>query len=260
MSALGTSLIALAVILGGAFGGTLLRSVLPERQLADDTKDAVRPGTGLIGTISALVLGLLIASANNSFDAENSHVQHMAADFILLDQLLAQYGSEATPAREKLRQVVDPLVDLIWRDGQSYTANRSPIEATQAGQDTVATILQLSPQTAVERTLKDRAIQTAADLAQTRFLLFEQTGRRLPLPFLVVLIFWLAMIFASIGMFARPNPTLIAALIVCAVSASGAIFLVLELSNPFTGVMQISSAPLRNALAPLSPPFLGSAS
>jgi len=251
MDALGTSLIALAVILGGAFGGIWLRNVLPERHLADETKDVVRLGTGLIGTISALVLGLLIASANSSYDAQSGHIQHLAADIILLDQLLAQYGPEAKPAREDLRHAVDPVVKRIWRESQSGSARQSPVQVGGVGQDMAAIILNLAPQNDAQRIINDRAIQTTADLAQMRFLLFEQSGGSLPLPFLVVLVFWLAMIFASFGLFARPNPILISALIVCAVSVSGALFLVLELNEPFTGLMQISSTPLRNALAPL---------
>jgi hypothetical protein len=108
------------------------------------------------------------------------------------------------------------------------------------------------PQNEAQRTLKDRAVQAVADFTQTRLLLFEQSRGSLPVPFLVVLVFWLAMIFASFGMFARPNPTVITALIVCVVSASGALYLVLELSEPFSGLMQISSATLRNALAPVA--------
>ena len=247
MSALGTSLAAFVVILGGAFLGTWLRSVLPEQHLADDTKDVVRLGTGLIGTISALVLGLLIASANSSYNDHSAHVQQIAADVILLDQILALYGPEAKPARVQLRQAIGPMVNRIWRENRSDSA----YQASSAGRDFVAIILQLTPQNEAQRTLKDRAIQAIADIAQTRLLLFEQSGSSLPLPFLAVLVFWLAMIFASFGMFSRPNPTVIAALIVCVVSASGALFLVLELSEPFTGLLQISSAPLRNALAPV---------
>ena len=246
MGALGTSLIALTVILGGAFIGTWLRNVLPEQHLADDTKDVVRLGTGLIGTISALVLGLLIASANSSYNEHRAHVQQIAADVILLDQILALYGPEARPARVQLRQAIDPMVNRIWRENRSDTAYQA-----SSGRDFIAIILQLTPQNEAQRTLKDRAIQAIADIAQTRLLLFEQSGSSLPLPFLAVLVFWLAMIFASFGMFSRPNPTVIAALIVCVVSASGALFLVLELSEPFTGLLQISSAPLRNALAPV---------
>jgi len=246
MGALGTSLIALTVILGGALVGTWLRNVLPEQHLTDDTKDVVRLGTGLIGTISALVLGLLIASANSSYNEHRAHVQQIAADVILLDQILALYGPEARPARVQLRQAIDPMVNRIWRENRSDTAYQA-----SSGRDFIAIILQLTPQNEAQRTLKDRAIQAIADIAQTRLLLFEQSGSSLPLPFLAVLVFWLAMIFASFGMFSRPNPTVIAALIVCVVSASGALFLVLELSEPFTGLLQISSAPLRNALAPV---------
>ena len=246
MGALGTSLIALTVILGGALVGTWLRNVLPEQHLTDDTKDVVRLGTGLIGTISALVLGLLIASANSSYNEHRAHVQQIAADVILLDQILALYGPEARPARVQLRQAIDPMVNRIWRENRSDTAYQA-----SSGRDFIAIILQLTPQNEAQRTLKDRAIQAIADITQTRLLLFEQSGSSLPLPFLVVLVFWLAMIFASFGMFSRPNPTVIAALIVCVVSASGALFLVLELSEPFTGLLQISSAPLRSALAPV---------
>ena len=251
MGAVGTSLVALVVILGGGFVGMWLRQALPERHLVDETKDAVRVGSGLIGTISALVLGLLIAAANGSYGTQSGHVQHMTADIIFLDQLLAQYGPEAKPAREELRQAIDPLVKRIWRESRSGTANRQSFEAAGPGQDVAAIILQLEPRNEAQRIIKDRVVQTTADWAQTRLLLFEQSGSSLPLPFLVVLVFWLAMIFLSLGMFARPNPILIGALIICAVSASGALFLVLELSHPFTGLMQISSAPLRNALAPL---------
>jgi len=251
VTALTASCAALAIILGGAFAGMGLRKLLPEHYLAADTKDAVKLGTGLIGTIAALVLGLLIAAANSSFDTQRGHVQHVAADIILLDQFLAQYGPEAKPAREALREAIDPLVQRIWRENRSGTAGQSAFEATRSGRDVAAIILQLAPQDEAQRIIKDRAIQATADLAQTRLLLFEQAGRTLPIPFLIVLIFWLAVIFVSFGMFARPNPVLVSAMIICAVSAAGALFLVLELSDPFAGLMQISSAPLRNALAPL---------
>ena len=251
ISPLTASLIALFIVLAGAFGGMGLRQLLPERYLADDTKDAVKLGTGLIGTIAALVLGLLIAAANSSYGTQRSHVQHLAADIILLDESLAQFGSEANAAREALRRAIDPLAERIWRENRSENAQQSPFEATRSGREIAQIVFQLTPQSEAQRIIRDRAVQTTADLAQTRFLLFEQAGHSLPVPFLVVLIFWLAMIFASFGMFARPNPVLIAALIICAVSAAGALFLVLELSDPFSGLMQISSAPLRNALGPL---------
>jgi hypothetical protein len=246
-----TALIALAVILGGACVGIGLRKALPEHHLVDDTKDLVRLGTGLVGTIAALVLGLLISAANSSFGTQSNHVQHMAADIILLDQLLAQYGTEAKPAREGLRQAVPNMIERIWRENRSDTTHQTTYEASKSGQDIAATMIHLAPQNDAQRLLKDRAIQVTTDLAQTRFLLFEQSGGAVPLPFLIVLIFWLSIIFMSFGMFSRVNLVSGIALFVFAVSAAGALFLVLELSNPFSGLMQISSDPLRDALAPL---------
>jgi hypothetical protein len=243
-------LIAFAVILCGALAGALLRRALPDHHLAADAKDIVRLGAGLIGTIAALVLGLLIASAKSSYDTQSSQVQHLTADLVLLDQLLAQYGPEARPIRTLMRQAIEPMVERLWRQSGTQAAKHAPFAATAVAEDAFAKIGELSPQTDAQRSLQARAIQVSTDLAQTRLALFVQAGGSIPMPFLAVLVFWLAIIFASFSL-ARLNPTLIAAVVVFALSASAALFLILEMSEPFTGLMQIPSAPLRNALAPL---------
>lgn len=250
MSPLLVSLIAFAIILAGVFAGALLRRSLPKHHLADDAKDVVRLGIGLIGTIAALVLGLLIASAKSSYDTQSAQVQHITADVVLLDQLLAQYGPQARPIRERMRQAIGPLVERLWRQSDAASAS-TPFAATNVSQDAFARVGELTPQTDAQRSLKERAIQVSTDLVQTRLSLFVQAGSSIPMPFLAVLVFWLAVIFASFSLFARLNPTLIAGLVVFALSASAALFLILEMSEPFTGLMQIPSAPLRNALAPL---------
>jgi hypothetical protein len=226
---------------------------LPGHHLLEDTKDVVRLGTGLVGTIAALVLGLLIASAKTSYDTQNSQVKQITADIILIDLLLEQYGSEARPARDLLRRAIDPLIERIWHEGRSQTAKGAPFEATRAVEVAYAAIQQLSPQTDAQRSVKARALQISTEAAQTHLLLFAEAGGSIPMPFLTILVFWLAIIFASFGLFSRLNPIAIAALFIFALSASGAIFLILELGQPFEGFMQISSAPLSNALAPLSP-------
>jgi hypothetical protein len=223
--------------------------VLPEHHLADETKDLIRLGTGLIGTIAALVLGLLIATAKSSYDTQSAYVAQIAADLILLDEILNQYGLEARPVREQLRLVVDPLVNRIWHENPSGGAGR--YELNPVGEQAVGKIVQLVPQNEAQRVFKERAINVAADVAQTRLALLVRTGGSLPLPFLIVLVFWLAIIFATFGMFSRLNALSITALFIFALSASGAVFLVLELSSPFSGLMPISSTTLREALAPL---------
>src|SRR5262249_26674548 len=246
-------LVGCGVIVGGALFGTLLRRVLPEHHLAEGTKDIVRLGTGLLGTISALVLGLLIASANNSYDTQSTQVRRLTADIILLDQLLEQYGPEAQKVRALLRSSIKPLVDRIWTNEEPASTKAQPFQSTVAGQFVYANIQALSPQTDAQRSLKSEAIQTVIDLAQTRLELFARGGSSIPAPFLAVLILWLTIIFASFSMFTPLNPTVIGILCILALSASGAIFLILELCQPFGGLVEIPSAPLRNALAPLQP-------
>jgi hypothetical protein len=245
------SLFAFVAILGGAFVGALLRQALPDDHLADDAKDIIRLGAGLVGTIAALVLGLLIASAKSSYDTQSSQVQRLTSEVILLDQLLAQYGSEARPIRDLMRQALGPVVEQLWRESRSSATKDSPFVGSALAEDALARIGELAPQTDAQRSLKARAIQVSTDLLQTRLALYVQAGSSIPMPFVTVLVFWLAIIFASFSLFARLNPTLIVALVVFALSASAALFLIAEMSEPFSGMLQIPSAPLRNALAPL---------
>ncbi len=247
------SVIVFACVLGGAFLGMFLRNRLPEQHLSGATKDVVRLGSGLIGTIAALVLGLLIASANSTFQTQSTQVQQLTADIILLDSTLAQYGPETTPARNLLRRAAGAMADRIWKENRSGSRKVESFEANAASLSFYDEILKLSPHNETQRFLQARAIDTVQDLGKTRLLLFAEAGMAIPMPFLVVLISWLAIIFATFSLFADNNATTVVALCIFALSASAAIFLILELSQPFTGLMTISSEPLRNALAPLSP-------
>jgi hypothetical protein len=247
------SVIVFACVFGGTIVGIFLRKRLPEHHLSGATKDVVRLGTGLIGTIAALVLGLLIASANTTYQTQSSQVQQLTANIVVLDRTLAQYGPETDLARNLLRRTVPALADRIWRENGLASRKAEPFEASAAGSSFYDELLKLSPRNDTQRSLQARAIDAAQDLAKTRLLLFAEAGNAIPMPFLVVLVSWLAIIFASFSLFADNNATTIVALGIFALSASASIFLILELSQPFTGLMMISSEPLRNALASLSP-------
>ena len=253
MSPLLMSIIVLACVLGGMVLGMFLRNRLPEHHLSGDTKDVVKLGTGLIGTIAALVLGLLIASANSTFQTQSTQVQQLTADIVLLDRTLAQYGSETDTVRNLLRRAVTSMADRIWRENSSPSRKGTQFEASAAALTLYDDLLKLSPQNETQRSLQAMAMGTLQNLGKTRLLLFAEAGAAIPMPFLVVLIFWLAILFASFSLFADHNATTVGALCIFALSASAAIFLILELGQPFTGLMRISSEPLRNALAPLSP-------
>jgi hypothetical protein len=241
-----------ACVFGGALLGMLLRRNLPEHHLSSDSKDVVKLGMGLLATMSALVLSLLIASAKSSYDTERRGFERRSANLVLLDGALATYGPEAEEARALLRRSV---VVMLERNGPQNPSPSSALDdsrTTAANKAVYGKIQQLSPQDDMQRSLKSQILQIAVELGRTRWLLVEeQEDSSIPMPFLVVLVFWLAVLFASFGLFGPPNATVIGTLFVCALSVSGAIFLILELDQPAAGLIQISSAPLRNALAHL---------
>jgi hypothetical protein len=235
--------------LGGILLGALLRGVLPKHHLSKDSQDVVRLGVGLIATLAALLLGLLIAAAKSTFDTQSTQVTQITADVIQLDNLLAQYGPEARPIRQQMRSAIGPWVDQLWREKQARSA--TPFEANASAEQVYLAIQALSPQNDLQHSLQTRAAQISNDLAQTRLLLFAESGNVIPAPFLAILVFWLVVIFASFSLFSALNATVFTCLSLFALSASCAIFLILELGQPFSGLMTISSAPLRHALGPL---------
>jgi hypothetical protein len=249
MSAAVLSCLIFALTLGGIVLGALLRTTLPQHHLSKESQDIVRLGAGLIATIAALVLGLLIASAKGSFDTQSGQVKQITADIILLDALLEQYGPEALPIRGEMRSVIGPFADRLWHEKLADAAG--PIAKDTKAEGVYVAIQALSPKNDLQRSLQSRAAQISTDLAQTRMLLFVESDSAIPAPFIAILAFWLIIIFASFSLFAALNVTVFSFLALFALSASCAIFLILELSQPFTGLLMIPSTPLRNALAPL---------
>ena len=199
------------------------------------------------------MLGLLVGSANSSYDAQSTQVRHLTANIVLLDNLLEQYGPETRDVRDLLRRAVDPLVRRIWREDKSEFAKGTPFRATALAEDAYVKIQNLSPKTDAQRSFRERAIQLATDVAQTRLLLFEHADTSIPIPFLAILIFWLAIIFMSFSLFSRLTPINIVAMLVFAISASAALFLILELSQPFVGLMQFPARRPRAALIVVIP-------
>jgi hypothetical protein len=253
MNALLISLLVFAIVFGGALLGAVLRPFVSEKHLQPDSKDIVKMATGLIGTLAALVLGLLIASAKGSFDLKTNQVRQLTATIILVDELLAQYGPEATPLRARLRQSIPAIADGIWREQEIPTGRPVHYESSTQASTFENELERLTPKDDTQRSLQSRAVAALTEGAQTRLLLFAQAGGSIPTPFLIILVFWLSAIFVSFTLFGQINPVVMATLFVCALSFAGAIFLVLELDNPFGGLMGISSATLRGALLPLNP-------
>jgi Protein of unknown function (DUF4239) len=238
----------LACLCAGTILGSFIRSRLPGDHLLDESRDVVKMASGMIATLVALVIGLMVSSAKTTYDQANGGVTQIGAKVILLNRLLERYGPETKPIRERMREGIAANIEYLWpADGRS--PNMAAIEQS-AGMDNVHDmIVQLVPADEAQRVLRSHAIDTCTDLAHSRWLIIEQAQTSLPWVFLGMLVFWLTVLFASLGLLAPRNATTRVSLFVCAVSMAGAIYLILEMNRPLEGAVQISPAPLRKALA-----------
>jgi len=245
-----TATVIAGCLVGAVLVGMRLRRLLPEHHLSEDTKDTVKLAMGLVATMSALLIGLLVSSAKGAYDAERTQVIQMAAKIAVLDRVLAIYGPEAVQARSLLRATVEQEVREIWPKERGMPAQLTPDVRT--GNAFYGAIQRLSPADDTQRSLKTHAADLAMDLGQLRSQLTAQLVASISTPLLVVLVSWLVAIFLSFSLLAQPNATATFALLVSVFSVAGAIFLILELDHPFGGLIQISSEPLLKVLSQLA--------
>lgn len=227
--------------------GMFVRNALPPAHVSKESQDVIRLGMGLVATMTALLLGLVTAAAKGSFDSTDTAIRNGAAGILTLDRLLARYGPETKPTRDLLRSAVATRVEQTFAAGETASTNSADVPAEQIENQ----ILALAPATDAQRWIKTEALKLCVEVLRTRWRLLGSAGGSVPRVFLGVVIFWLAMTFASFGLVAPRNATVIAALGISAFSVAAAVFLILELDGPFTGVIQVSAAPLQYALANL---------
>jgi hypothetical protein len=237
---------------GGAMLGMWLRTTLPKHHLDADSKETVKLGVGLVATMTALVLGLVTASAKSTYDSVDTAVKQTATEILTLDRTLARYGSETAEIRKRLQQVLGARIDMIWPKDSSTPVNLDPLSLGTTVEKLAAAISVLKPRDDTQRALQSRALDITETLLQTRWLTLAGSETSVPLPFLLIMLLWLTFTFTSFGLFAPRNAMVIGVLFFCAVSVGSAMFLVLEMDSPFSGVLKVSADPLRYALAHLN--------
>ena len=229
--------------------GMLVAWRLPQHHLSSESRDVVKLGIGVIATLLALVLGLLVASSKATYDAQDNAVKQLATDVSLLDRFLANYGPETNELREQLREIVTITIERLWPDANPHVGDLAPDAAREVGDRFASDLAELQPTTETQRALKARAMDVIAELAKTRYSMYTHKESSVPFLFLVLLLLWIVTLFAGYGLLAPRNLTIMAVLIVCAVSIAAAVYLVLEMGRPFAGVIQVSSSPLQQALS-----------
>lgn len=222
---------------------------LPEKHLAVETKEVVRLGTGLVATIAALVLGLMISSAQSRFDSVNDELLENSARVLMLDRALSEYGPEAQDARALVRKSYERRIRMLFSGRAREEARAEEGRRAVAHEESLdGKLAALAPHSPAQQALQSRAQELTGEIELTRALMHVQSEEGLPPVLLVVLVVWLAVIFVTFGLFAPRNATVVITLLVCAMSAAGAIFLILELNTPFDGVITVSSVPLEETL------------
>ena len=252
MSSLLVAVVALACLLAGALLGMALRARLPERHLGEDTMDVIKLAAGFMATLAALILGLLIFSANADRRTVESELNGALACAALLDRYLAAYGQDTQEARELLRHFLVGRFQARW-PGDDF-GPQEPAVAPNRNElvEMEQQILRLAPRDDAQKWFQSQALQLANGLALARRLLAVRLqGISLPMPTLIALIVWITAIFTSFGLFVKINPTAIVALFVSALSIAVAFYLILDLNSPFTGLIHISSAPAHAILEAL---------
>ena len=237
-----------ACAFGGALLGMKLKALLPDHHLEAESKGTVQLGIGLIATMTALVLGLVTASAKSSFDDVNALMKSTAADLLSLDNALVQYGPDAAAIREDVHETVRLRIAVIWpEDDRLPTID--PFALAGRIDSLGSRIRALTPTSVDQEWQRDRANELMASITAVRWNVASALTVSIPPPFLAVLTFWIAFTFVSFGMFAPANPTVVTVMFLCAASIGGAVFLVLEMDEPFVGLIKVSPEPLRYALA-----------
>jgi hypothetical protein len=248
MNALAIGGIVFGCVFGGALLGMFLNSVLPKHHLAADSKDVIKVAMAMVATLAALVVGLLIASAKSSFDGKDSELRGAAAHAVLLDRTMAEYGQETREIRHLLRQMVEMKINQIWPSESTGNLDPDAISRGPGMEIIQRKLLELAPRNDAQSWLKSNALQISSNIAEARWLVAEKAGSSIQWPFLTILVFWLAAIFVSFGLHAPFNGSVITALVVCALSVAGSIYLIVEMDQPYGGLIKISSAPLHAVL------------
>ena len=248
MPALLIAFIIFAFMLGGILLGSTLRVILPDDHTQADSKDILMASAGMMATLIALIIGLLVTSAKGTYDVTTLRITQVGAKIITLDYYLSRYGPEAKEVRELLPQAIASGIERIWPNESKHGADLAKMESETEMADVYNKIRELWPKNDSQKYLQTRALQLMDDIMQLRWMVIEQSQTNLPRVFLVVLTFWLTVLFAQFSLLAPRNRTAMSALFICAISMSGAIFLILELNQPLEGAIKMSSTPLHKSL------------
>lgn len=259
MSSLTIAAVVFACVIAGSSLGMWLGIRLPEPHRNSESRDAVKLATGMLSVLAALVLGLLIASVKNSFDTTDAQIRQFAATLILLNQTLLDYGPETAEPRSMLRDYTARALADNWPEGKATPIRMEDQQAGNLLNGIRTAVLRLPGGSPRRDTLRADAASLVGDALKTRWLLIERAESSIQPLFLEILIAWITLIFVSFGYNAPHNATVLMTFLLSGGALAACIFLIVEMDTPFEGLINVSSMPMRNALAHMTPQPVASA-
>ena len=240
-----------AATLAGGLAGLFLQSFLPEKHTTDRSRDMLAAIVGLISLLLALVLGTLIGSAYSFYSTQKAEMETLAARSLQLDLSLAQYGPEAAPLRSALRSTLAGIDTVIWGDGRSDPQQFQAAAVLPSLRGMVARFSALSPASDGQKQLLGAIGADEAQIQQTRLLMSLQLASPISWPLLIVVASWSILLFCGFGILSRLNVTTLAALALGSFAIGSAIFLILELNEPYSGLFKVPRAAMQQAIEAL---------
>jgi hypothetical protein len=260
---LGSTALLLFLLLAAATLGYVVRVRLPEKHRSQESLILVQLTINLLVTFTAIVLGLLTTSVKAGFDSANNARGTYAAELIQLDEYLREYGPETDKIREQLREYVAAVIASTWPDEKPPTGVRYPDVSGMplvGESDVLGAIINavgreinlLEPKDPLHQRLQAQCAQEYSDVVKARWSVIEGARESISAPFYWVLVLWLFILFASLGLTAPANPVTILVIVLSAISITVAVFVIIDLDMPYGGLFSIPSTSMRNALADMT--------
>ncbi len=235
-------------IFGCSMAGYLLRSLMREHQLSDPTREVVKLTAGVVASMTALVLGLLVASTKQSYDSKVGEIRTFVTNITLMDRSMRHYVPSLAPEREALAGFTQAMIDQLW------TPNAPDVDVLGFLDKVRDRVRNLEPPTDALKFQQIRILDLSNVLMLTSNQLLSGDDAEIPVPLLVVVVVWLSAIFLGFGLFAPVNLPSIVALAIGAGAISMSVFLIVEMSGPFDGLIRISPHAMEHALAAIKAP------
>ena len=248
MDSTNVALVTFACSCAGGAVGFLIRGRLRDHHLTGASQEILKLTAGVVATLAALVLGLLVGGSKQFYDAKVNEVRTFVVNIALLDRSMSHYEPSLLTERQHLSRFTKVMIGGLWDANQSASSTDLLAVLDQVR----AKLRTLEPQSAARKIAHSRMMTLTDTLMLSGSKLIETDDAAIPVPLFGIVDAWLAVIFLGFGVFAPPNRVTVLALGTAGAAVSMAVFLVVEMNTPFNGFIMIPRQMMEQVLEQIS--------